>query len=193
MSIAQDLLSRGQLQKQFDLPDDTTVGGMLHAIVRKPTISFGQADRDYMLDTTPSRAGHARVSPATRRFTQESPALKTTSTLPPVVPWREDYIHLKADRVAEPLVDLSFTSGTALLDKQWVSQYRARLAAINKWRIAEIEPHEYPWPTEVHGSGTLDTYAPFVLRPVSEWPDIVMQEGFVIVDRDAIQEPTNAQ
>jgi hypothetical protein len=105
----------------------------------------------------------------------------------------KDYMHLKADRVAEPLVDLSFTSGTALLDKQWVGQYRARLAALNKWRIAEIEPHEYPWPTEVHGTGTLDTYAPFVLRPVSEWPDIVMQEGFVIVDRDAPKETANVQ
>jgi hypothetical protein len=90
-------------------------------------------------------------------------------------------------------VDLSFTSGTALQDPQWVAQYEARLAAINQWRIAKCEPHEYPWPTEVHGSGTLDTYAPFVLRPVSEWPDIVLQEGFVVVDRDAIQETTNDQ
>jgi hypothetical protein len=105
----------------------------------------------------------------------------------------KDYAHLAGDRMAEPVVDLSFTSGTALQDAQWVGQYEARLAIVNKWRIATLEPHEYPWPTEVHGSGTLDTYAPFVLRPVSEWPDIVLQEGFVVVDRDTIQEPVNAQ
>jgi hypothetical protein len=194
MSIAHDLLQRGQLQKQFDLPDDTTVGGMLHAIVRKPTISFGQSDRDYILDTTPFKSGPRKGEPRNEKVYTGEPRLE--NYIERCRQWymgEKDYVHLKADRVAEPLVDLSFTSGTALLDKQWVGQYRARLAALNKWRIAEIEPHEYPWPTEVHGTGTLDTYAPFVLRPVSEWPDIVMQEGFVIVDRDAPKETANVQ
>jgi len=194
MSVLHNMLCRGTLQSQYDLPSNVTVGGMLHAIVRKPTISFGQADRDYFLDTTPLKSGPRKGEPRNEKVYTGEPRLE--NYLERCRQWyrgEKDYAHFAGDRMAEPVVDLSFTSGTALQDAQWVGQYEARLAIVNKWRIATLEPHEYPWPTEVHGSGTLDTYAPFVLRPVSEWPDIVLQEGFVVVDRDTIQEPTNAQ
>ena len=196
MHIVQDMLARGTLQKLFDLPDDTTVGGMLHAIIRKPTISFGQSDRDYTLDTTPFKSGPRKGEPRNEKIYVGEPRLE--NYIERCKRWYlgvEDYVHLSGDRIAEPVVDLSFTSGTALLDPTWTGQYKARLNALNRWRTATIEPEEYPWPTEVHGSGTLDTYAPFVLRPVSEWPDIVMQEGFLVSDRDAPQpqEAANAQ
>ena len=196
MHIIQSMLARGELQKMADLPDDTTVGGMLHAIIRKPTIQFGQMDRDFTLDTTPLKSGPRKGEPRNEKVYQGEPRLE--NYIERCKRWylgSEDYAHLVADRVTEPVIDLSFTSGTALLDPQWTGQYTARLNALNKWRTATIEPHEYPWPTEVHGSGTLDTYAPFVLRPVTEWPDIVMQEGFLVSDRDAPQpqETANAQ
>lgn len=189
MNILHDLLQKGAFQTQYDLPSDVSVGGMLHAIVRKPTISFGQSDRDYTLDTTPFKSGPRKGEPRNDKVYLGEPRLE--NYLERCKQWyrgEKDYIHLAGDRLSEPLVDLSFTSGTALLDPQWVGQYKARLALVNKWRTATIEPFEYPWPTEVHGTGTLDTYAPFVLRPISEWPDIVLQEGFVIVDRDTPQE-----
>jgi len=196
LHIVQQLLARGELQKMADLPDDTTVGGMLHAIIRKPTITFGQSDRDYTLDTTPFKSGPRKGEPRNEKVYQGEPRLE--NYIERCKQWymgTGDYAHLVADRVSEPVIDLSFTSGTALMDPSWSGQYKARLNALNRWRTATIEPEEYPWPTEVHGTGTLDTYAPFVLRPVSEWPDIVMQEGFLVSDRDAPQpqEATNAQ
>ena len=194
MSILHNMLQRGTLQTQYDLPSDVTVGGMLHVIIRKPTISFGQADRDYTLDTTPLKSGPRKGEPRNEKVYMGEPRIE--NYLERCRQWyrgEKDYAHLAGDRLAEPVIDLSFTSGTALSDSQWTEQYLARLGAVNKWRIAALEPHEYPWPTEVHGTGTLDTYAPFVLRPVSEWPDIVMQEGFVVADRDPIEEPTNGK
>jgi len=192
MHILDHMVKTGQLQAKYDLPSDVTVGGMLHAIIRKPTISFGQGDRDYILDTTPFKSGPRKGEPRNEKVYTGEPRLE--NYLERCRQWyrgEKDYIHLSGDRVADPVIDLSFTSGTALMDSHWTAQYRARLAAVNKWRIAAIEPHEYPWPTEVHGSGTLDTYAPFVLRPVTEWPDIVLQEGFLVSDRDTPQETTN--
>lgn len=195
MTILNTMIQKGTLQASFDLPSDVSVGGMLHAIVRKPTISFGQADRDYTLDETPFKSGPRKGQPRNEKIYIGEPRLE--NYLDRCRQWykgEKDYIHLSGDRIADPVIDLSFTSGTALMDAQWTRQYMARLAAVNKWRIAALEPYEYPWPTEVHGSGTLDTYAPFVLRPVTEWPDIVMQEGFLVSDRDAPQqEATNAQ
>ena len=196
MHIVQSLLATGQLQKMMDLPDDTTVGGMLHAVIRKPTISFGQLDRDFTLDTTPFKSGPRKGEPRNEKVYIGEPRLE--NYIERCIRWyrgQEEYAHLVGERVTEPVINLSFTSGTALLDKSWGDQYRARLRAINHWRVAQCEPENYPWPTEVHSGGTMDTYAPFVLRPVSEWPDIVMQEGFVIVDRDASppQETADAQ
>jgi len=39
--------SMPKLIDQFNLPPDTTFGGMIHIAVEKPSISFGQKDRDY--------------------------------------------------------------------------------------------------------------------------------------------------
>ena len=192
MMVIDDLINRGTLQGMFDLPDDISVGGMLHAIIKKPTISFGQMDRDFMLDTSPFKSGPRKGEPRNEKQYLGEPRLE--NYMARCKDWylsQGDYLHTAGDRATDPLVNLSFTSGTALLDKAWTTQYAARLQAINRWRLAQIEPEEYPWPTEIHGTGTLDPYAPFVLRPVSEWADIVMQEGFMVVDRDATQEIAN--
>jgi hypothetical protein len=51
------VLERGVLQKRFDLPDDVSIGGMMHMAVLKPSIVFGQSDRDFHLESEGKRSG----------------------------------------------------------------------------------------------------------------------------------------
>ena len=107
-----------------DLSPKDSEQAVLHAIVRKPTISFGQADRDFFLDTTPFKSGPRKGEPRNEKVYTGEPRLE--NYLERCRQWyrgEKDYAHMAGDRMAEPVVDLSFTSGTALQDPQWVAQY----------------------------------------------------------------------
>ena len=48
---------RGLLQKQYNLPEDVTIGGMMHVAILKPSIQFGQSDRDSHWESEGKRTG----------------------------------------------------------------------------------------------------------------------------------------
>jgi hypothetical protein len=53
-------MSRGLLHKQFPkLPEDVQLGGMMHIAILKPSIQFGQADRDFHWESDGKRTGIA--------------------------------------------------------------------------------------------------------------------------------------
>jgi hypothetical protein len=53
-------LERGLLHKRFpSLPADARIGGMMHVAVLKPSISFGQSDRDFHWESEGKRTGVA--------------------------------------------------------------------------------------------------------------------------------------
>lgn len=53
-------LERGLLHKEFpSLPQDAQLGGMMHVAILKPSIQFGQADRDYHWESDGKRTGIA--------------------------------------------------------------------------------------------------------------------------------------
>jgi hypothetical protein len=52
-------LERGLLHKEYDLPDGVSIGGMMHVAILKPTIQFGQADRDFHWESDGKRTGIA--------------------------------------------------------------------------------------------------------------------------------------
>ena len=49
--------SRGLLHKQYDLPANVQLGGMMHVAVLKPSIQFGQADRNFHWEAEGKRTG----------------------------------------------------------------------------------------------------------------------------------------
>lgn len=51
--------ARGLLHKQYDLPPNVQLGGMMHMAILKPSIQFGQADRDYHWESDGKRTGIA--------------------------------------------------------------------------------------------------------------------------------------
>jgi hypothetical protein len=58
---------------------------------------------------------------------------------------------------------------------------------VNKWRMLRPDPGLFPWPAGVSGkTGRKDPYSDFVLRPYTEWPEIMRQNGVAIVRRDAV-------
>ncbi len=50
---------RGLLQERFKLPANTTIGGMMHVAILKPSIQFGQLDRDFHWESEGKRTGVA--------------------------------------------------------------------------------------------------------------------------------------
>ena len=62
--------ARGLLHKQYDLPPNVQLGGMMHMAILKPSIQFGQADRDFHWESDGKRtgiAGRIMVSPVNLR------------------------------------------------------------------------------------------------------------------------------
>lgn len=51
--------TRGLLHKQYDLPPNVQLGGMMHMAILKPSIQFGQADRDFHWESDGKRTGIA--------------------------------------------------------------------------------------------------------------------------------------
>ena len=56
LHVVDALLKSGELQAKYDLPPNTKLGGMIHLIIGKPTISFGQKDRAYSYSAESKRA-----------------------------------------------------------------------------------------------------------------------------------------
>jgi hypothetical protein len=179
-------LKNAKFREQYNLPDDVRVGGMMHVIIQKPTIEFGMKDRDYTMDTTPLKSGPRKGMPRNEKVYQGEPRLE--NYIQRCLEWYHgegEYAHLSPERVLNPPVNISFTSADALLDSMWRSQYLARLRSVNRWRALKPDPGLFPWPVSVSGkTGRRDPYADFVLRPITEWPEIVKQNGFAIVRRD---------
>ena len=188
LHILEANLRQEKFKEEHGLPPDVRVGGMMHAIVQKPTIEFGMKDRDYTLDTTPFKSGPRKGEPRNERVYQGEPRLE--NYMQRCHEWYTgtgEYTHLAAERQAAPVVNISFTSGEALLDKMWRRQYLARVAMVNKWRMLRPDPGLFPWPASVSGkTGRKDPYSDFVLRPYTEWPEIMRQNGVAIVRRDAV-------
>lgn len=54
---AQVALDSGLLHSHYELPANTTLGGVIHIIIRKPSIRFGSKDRDYVWHSAGKRSG----------------------------------------------------------------------------------------------------------------------------------------
>lgn len=193
LHILEAKLQDPKFREANELPPDVRVGGMMHVIVQKPSIEFGMKDRDYLLDTSPFKSGPRKGQPRNEKVYQGEPRLE--NYIQRCLDWyagEGEYAHLVADRQTSPVINISYTSAEALRDEMWRRQYHARLQSVNQWRVRKPDPGVFPWPSSVSGvSGRKDTYAPFVLRPITEWPAIVREEGFAIVRRDQVNQEDN--
>ena len=180
------LLQTGDFQKAFNLPSDCRLGGMMHLIIRKPSIEFGMKDRSYTIDTSPFKSGPRKGQPRMEKVYEGEPLLN--NYIQRCADWYHatgDYLDKQAEWAEEPPVGISFTSASLVLDEQIQTRYRDRVRLIQRY-ASDLAPHpqNFPMTDSPFTRADFSTYSPFMLAPVGEWPRLIQQEGFVIRRRD---------
>ena len=189
MHITRYLIERGLLQRAFDLPTDVRLGGIIHLIVRKPSIEFGMKDRHFTLDTTPLKSGPRKGLPKNEKVYVGEPVWE--NYLERVRHWYradEEYSHLRPEWDMDPPVNMSIVASSLIDEKNDLTQYMAQLDLIRQWAFHKPEPYEFPMPSGLVSFNKLDDYAPFVMNPPSAWPEVIKQEGWMQVQRDDLPE-----
>lgn len=193
--LRQIIQTNPEILKQWNVPPDVTVGGMIHWAVQKPTIDFCDKDRDWTMDTSPLKSGPRRGLPRMEKIYSGEPKLE--NYLKRCAEWYKgegEYANLASKRLTESPVNLSFTYARVLDSEEAVAEYKERVGFIS--RYARMEPHPCNFPRTQFGMktshGKLTDYAPFFVTTVDKWPTIVQQDGFVQAPRD-IDLPDNDQ
>jgi hypothetical protein len=188
LQICKYLIDSKILTKKFDLPPTTGVGGMLHIAVKKPTISFGQRDRDCeVIEHTLTRGPRKGQTEIRRKYFGEP---RFENYLKRVKSWyhaTDEYEDESPLRVSDPPVNISITYGSVTKDQSWVHEYHSRLNLVNHYASTFPAPGNFPSSAGyIRSFSKLSPFAPFYLTPVTEWPSIIQQEGFIFEDRDEI-------
>ena len=188
LQIGKYLLDNKVMTKKFDLLDTTEIGGMLHIAIRKPTISFGQRDRDFEVSEHTLSRGPRKGQVEIRRKYFGEPRFE--NYLKRVKSWyhaTDEYEDEAPQRASDPPVNISTTYGSVTKDQSWVHEYHSRLNLINNYASVFPAPGNFPSSAGyIRSFSKLSPFAPFYLTPVTEWPSIIQQEGFIFEDRDEV-------
>jgi hypothetical protein len=185
MFSVNELMKTGQIQKAFKIPQDATLGGMMHLAIRKPTIEFGMKDRDYTLDMTPLKSGPRKGLPRNTKVYEGEP--RFDNYLLRCNDWyhsRGDYADKEAEWAEDPPVNISVTKASLLVDPAINKRYRDRVRLVQHYAICDPYPENFPMPDRVAHMGRFSTYSPFMLSPVGDWPSLIQSEGFTLRRRD---------
>lgn len=162
------------------LPSDVRIGGMLHIIIKKPTIHFSQKDRPYSeYEHTYSR-GKLKGQVEFRREYIGEPSWDLYEAR-----CRDWYLG-QGEYVANAEkwtdegkpVAISTTSGSMLTDPWIRIMYHQRLRRLKDMASSSLHPDWYERPSSLGHRGS-DPYGPFYLTTHEAWPSIVAREGFV--------------
>ena len=185
MFSVNELLKTGQIQKAFNLPSDTKLGGMMHLAIRKPTIDLGMKDRDFTYDMTPLKSGPRKGKPKNLKIYEGEPRFE--NYLIRCQEWYEakgEYETKKAEWAEDPPVNISFTAASLIFDKSINQRYRDRIRLVQHYAIVNPYPENFPMSDKIMSHGKLSTYSPFMLSPVADWPALIQSEGFTLRRRD---------
>lgn len=189
MRVTDHLMRRGLVQREFGLPHDARFGGMIHLIVRKPSIEFGMKDRDFMLDDSPLKSGPRKGQPRNEKVYHGEPVWE--NYLERVRSWYRadgEYAHLAPEWTMDPPVNVSVVSSSILGDRMEEENYRAQCNLVLGWCRAKGDPAIFPHPPSLVQFNKLDDHAPFIMNPPSAWPEVMRQEGWIQAHRDQIPE-----
>lgn len=95
-----------------------------------------------------------------------------------------DSIEKSVDWAEGPPVNLSFTNGKFVLDKELRQRYYSRVRFIEAYAVCLSNPDLFfESPQGIYEWNKLSQYAPFYLRPKDEWPEIIRIKKFVVARR----------
>ena len=180
-----------QVRATYNLPDNVTIGGMLHTVISKPSIEFGQSDRNFTLEPfTPSRGKNKGITRMEKTY-HGDPVY--SNYLARVRSWYSstgDYAHLAPEREARPLCNISTSpmntpGGTGVLDEDGLSEYHDRVSFVTSYAKRLPHPSDFLLNTNdlISGKGP-SPFAPFAFSPIRSWPDLLIPNQLVIRPRD---------
>ena len=183
------LVKSGEVSKQYDLPEDVRVGGMIHIAVQKPSIEFGMNDRDFELVNHELKRGPRKGQIEQRRIYSGEPRWENYRDR--CKRWflaEGEYEDKKPERVSDPPVNFSHTFASSTLDREGTCEYHSRLQWVHSFATREGTPGSFPMSANhLRNFGRLSPFAPFYLTRVEDWPSIITSEGFQQEDRDDVE------
>ena len=186
MMVLEMALKNNMLQQKYDLPEDCTVGGMIHVAIQKPTIEFGMKDRDCEEKEHTLTRGPRKGQIEIRKKYYGEPRFE--NYLKRCEEWYKgvgEYEHLAPKWTIAPPINYSLTYGSLLLDEDYLDEYYARVALIRQYANCKAYPKNFPRSANhLRQFGKMSPFTPFYLTPVKEWPNIINAESFMQVDRD---------
>ncbi len=187
--VMDQLLRERVIQEPLGLPTDVQLGGMIHWIVQKPPLKFGQGDRDFtMTRRTLSRGPRAGQTIEEKVFAEDGEP-RTENYVRRIYEWYSgtgEYTHERQDRLQNPPINLSFTNWRGELDRDSLSEYdwvKSRIKA-----LCTCEPHPINFPRTgqslVPTWGSENPYAELHHASPTAWPNIIRQNHLIVQRRD---------
>lgn len=186
MNIVNSLLEQGVLQDTYELPKETTTGGMLHVAIAKPSIRYGMNDRDFEEKEHTLKSGPRKGQVEIRRTYSGEPRYQ--NFVDRVARWyagEGEFSDRAKDLVTSPPVNFSLTSGMLLNDETWQEEYRIRVDYLEHLGSRPPCPANYPISVQgLQNLGRSSPYLPFAMNPLKNWPEIIRREHFMKAHRD---------
>lgn len=185
----EDLLKSGHLHEKFPLlPPDVKLGGMMHLVMQKPTIDFGQNDRPFTEYIHILKSGPRKDQSEVRREYTGEPQFELY--LQRCSRWyraKGEYEHLVEQRMEDPPVNISFTSWPKDPSNDiHFEEYGARLKFLSDMATKPGRPDLFLRnPSNARLFGKLTPFSEFYVTPVQYWPTIIEQKRLTVKFRNA--------
>lgn len=196
--LARLALRTGHLRHAFPnhINADTTLGGIIHVAIQKPTIRFGQNDRLCEVHMHELQRGPRRGQIEERRTYHGEPQFDLY--VERCIRWmkQEGEFAGNPNRVSEPVVNfstISFPSSSPDLDTTYFREYLTRLEkVILPYQRAEFDPDEFPKSDRPSGFGAArnDRFLPFYFTPKEQWRQIAFQQGLIPAEAEDEDDPS---
>lgn len=183
-----EFVRNGMLQTQFDLPKDVQVGGMIHIAIQKPTIKMCDEDRDFVFfEHTLTRGPRKGEVEVRKEFKSAEPT--HANYVARCARWylgQGEYEKYRAERSADPPVNLSYTSANSVYDEEAQYRYNTDLSLYFQMAYRTPAPINFRQNAQtLNRHGNISKFAPFYTCPIEQWPEIMVRDGFTVRHRDA--------
>jgi hypothetical protein len=183
---AKDALEQDLLDPLLGDFKPTRILGMIHPAVRKPTIIFGQNDRDCTITTRALTRGPRKGQMVEEKNYEGEP--KYENYLARCNRWYRaegEYEDKAGEWATDPPVNISWSHGNVMLDDSTTSLYNTQLTTVAQAITKPPHPGAFAQSaSNMRLYGSLSKYAPFYLVPPGHWPEVINNEGFVVAHRD---------
>ena len=183
LSVLEEALETGVLHDMFpDLPPDVKIGGMMHYIIKKPSIRLAQKDRDYNIIEKEITRGPNKGTVRNEKEYYGDPQWKNYRER--VRAWYQGEGEYETVHQSGPPVEIS-TTNFSTLDDDVRHEYRLLLSQIYDLATKEAIPCAFPRNGQSMGShGNLTPYAKFYTLGVQHWPRIIREQQLLPSFRD---------